>query len=126
MRALRLKFEGIEGCTFKDGRAIKSAVVREISVGEQEQASEQARARGGSASVEGEALSMAVVEVNGKPVAQPYLELTDWLSVPADLLAAAFRKLNGNTKAVVDAFLAAAVPIDLPSRGVAAAAEQTD
>jgi hypothetical protein len=116
MRAKRLDFKALGGCNFKDGRAIESAVIREVTVSEQETANELARAKGGGASDEAENIASSLVEVNGKPVSQPYGEIGDWNARAAGFLGAAYNALNGSKQAERDLFLSAAVDLDIPLR----------
>lgn len=99
-------------------KPLKSFVLREIDGTDEELASQWAKSKGGSATTGEESVRLAIVEVNGERVKQPYLAFDTWNSRARNFALVAFRSLNGTTEEEVDGFLAAA---ELPTGGADAA-----
>lgn len=94
--------------TFPDGCSIREVVVREINGLDQRKAFKMAEVTGGTnLEVMEEMVRLAIVEVDGQAVTQPYTEVSSWNSRTLQLLTLAFNELNQATDSEAAAFLAA-------------------
>ncbi len=90
-------------------KRITSFSVREIDGADEELAANYAKSKGGVSNAGEEAVRIAIVEVNGEAVKQPYLAFDTWNSRARSFCLNAFRSLNGTTDSEVEGFLSAGV-----------------
>lgn len=103
---------------------LHSFAMREVDGRDEEAAANMAKAKGGSATAAEEMIRLALVEVNDKPVKQPYLEFDLWNQRARAFALRAFTDLNGTTQEEAEGFLKTATEVDAPlSSGPDAASE---
>ncbi len=117
MRAKRCNLKG-KGCVFVDtGEAIESVVLTELGIEDLETAMSMADERGAGASPLFESVKNAIVEVNGRPVEQPYEGFGRFSAQTLEYLVPVYKELNGITEENRADFTKACVEdLELPSR----------
>jgi len=114
--------------TLPNGCSIKSFVIRELDGHDELNAARWADAKTGSAdnkvnALMDENLRVSLVEVNGKAVQQPFVEMDKWSSKTRRFLLEAWGQLNAAQEDEMAAFLAAAEDVNLSAP---AATEMTE
>ncbi len=109
---LHRRFQLPKGCT------VKSFVIRELDGHDELLASRWADAKTGSAdnktnALMDENLRVAIVEINGKEVIQPYLDMDKWSSKTRRFLLEAWGRLNAAPEDELAAFLATAEDVQV-------------
>ncbi len=109
------------------GRPVRSFKLREHSVRDDEAAiqrlvnpSDPAASAAAMSNLESELLCDAFVEVNGEPVAQPFVEWKDWPSRTADFIRRAHRRMNNASARELEDFEQAAFGSPQAARGESA------
>jgi hypothetical protein len=101
--------KGLKGLRCGD-TAITSFALREVDGQDEDIAANTAKAKGGSTTSTEELVRLSVVEVNGQPVKQPYLEFDLWNSRARAFALKAWGSINSASEAELEGFLAAAAP----------------
>lgn len=106
-KPIRFSFEKAHITGARAGNTVlKSFHMREIDGRDEEIAASMAAAKGGQATGSEEMVRLAIVAVNDKPIAQPYLAFDVWNQRARSFSLKAFRQMNSHTEKEGDNFLA--------------------
>lgn len=89
----------------------REIVIREVNGIDEQEAALRADMRGKRSSIYAELVRLAIVEVDGKRVEQPFLEIEQWNMVTRTLVRSAFDSINDLEAAELETFLAASVDV---------------
>lgn len=116
--ATKIKLKGPGVPKVSAAEPLRDFHMREVNGVDEELAANTAKAKGGSATNMEELTRLSIVAVNGKPVAQPYLQFDGWNSKARALALRAFAEINSINNDEADSFAGTAEAADLPSSGV--------